>query len=108
MTVHSVADDEVGLSLPLLAEARFVVCAICAVFSIGERWEVAEGNCCCTTSPFSLSYLRAKADEGWLAAEEPNQPRCIIRVLGWKIIRCPLTVLEASKLKDSVRSLIEL
>ena len=27
------------------------VFVICALFSIGEKWEVAEGNCCCTTSP---------------------------------------------------------
>ena len=105
--MHSVDDDEVGLSPPLLAEAQFVVCVICALFSMGEKWEVAEGNYCCTTSPFCLSHLRTKADEGRLAAEEPNQPRCIIQVLGWKIIRCPLTVLQASKVKNSARSLIQ-
>ena len=52
--MHSVDDDEVGLSLPLLAEAQFVVCVIWALFSMGEKWEVAEGNCYCTTSPFPL------------------------------------------------------
>ena len=72
-----------------------------------KKWEVAEGNCCCTTSPFSLSQLRAKTAEGRSAAEEPHQPRCIIQVLGWKIIHCPLTVLQASKLEDSAPSLLE-
>ena len=84
-----------------------LVCVICALFGLGEKWEVAEGNCCCTTSPFSLSHLRAKADERRLAAEKPNQPRCIIQFLGWKIIHRPLTVLQASKLKDSASCLIE-
>ena len=92
--MHSVDDDEVGLSPPLLAEAQFVVCVICALFNMGENWGVAKGNCCCTTSPVSLSHLRTKADEGRLAAEEPNQPRCIIQVLGRKV-------------KESARSLIE-
>ena len=102
----SIIADEVGLSPPLLAEAQFVVCVICALFSTGNKRESAEGNCSCTTSPFSLSGLRAKADEGRLAAEEPNQPRCIIQVLGCKKICCPLTVLQVSKLKDSARSLM--
>ena len=105
--MHSGDDDVVGLSPPLLAQAQFVVCVICALFSTGTQWEVAECNCCCTPSPFSLSHLRTKADDGRLAAEEPNQAYCIIQVLGWKIIRCALTVLQASKLKDSARSLIE-
>ena len=49
--MHSVDYDEVGLSPPLLAEAHFVVCSVRALFSMGEKWDVAEGNCCCTTSP---------------------------------------------------------
>ena len=105
--MQSEYDDVVRLSPPLVAEAQFAVCVICALFSMGTQWEVAEGNCCCANSPFSLSHLRTKADDGQLAAEEPNQPYCIIQVLGWKIIRCPLTVLQASKLEDSARSLIE-
>ena len=105
--MHIVDDDEVGLSSPLVAEAQFVVCVICALFRMGEKWEVVEGNCCCTTSPFSLSRLRIKAEDGRTATEEPSQPRCIIQVLGWKIISCPLTVLQASRLKDCARSLME-
>ena len=40
-----------------------VICALC---SMGEKWLVAEGDCCCTTSPFSFSNLTTKADEGQL------------------------------------------
>ena len=58
--MHSVDDDEVGLSPPLLAEAQFAVCVICTPFSMRQNWEVAEGNCCCTTSPFSFSHPRVK------------------------------------------------
>ena len=70
-------------SLPL----THFVCVICTLFSMGEKLEPAEGNFCpCTTSPFSLCHLRKIADGGRLAAKEPNQPRCIMHVLGWKII----------------------
>ena len=62
---------------------------------------MSEGNCCCTTSPFTPSHLRTKADGIRLAAEE------LIQVLGYKIIRSPLTVPQASKLKDSAPSLQE-
>ena len=48
-----------------------------------------------------LSHLRAKADAGRFAAEEPNQPRRIIPVPGWKIIRCPQTV---SSSKQALRT----
>ena len=37
--VHSVYDDEVGLSPPLLAEVQFVDCVICALYSVGRIME---------------------------------------------------------------------
>ena len=41
-------------------------------------------------------------------AEEPNHPRRIIRVLEWKIIRCPKTgPCKKASLRNSARSLIE-
>ena len=41
-------------------------------------------------------------------AEEPNHPRRIIRVLKWKIIRCPKTgPSKKASLRNSARSLIE-
>ena len=44
-----------------------------------------------------ISHLRAKADAGRFVAEEPNQPRRIIRVSGWKIIRCPKNILSSKQ-----------
>ena len=41
-------------------------------------------------------------------AEEPNHPRRIIRVLHWKIVRCPKTgPSKKASLRNSARSLIE-
>ena len=41
-------------------------------------------------------------------AEEPNHPRRIIRVLEWKILRCPKTgPSKKASLRNSARSLIE-
>ena len=41
-------------------------------------------------------------------AEKPNHPRRIIRVLQWKIIRCPKTgPSKEASLRNSARSLIE-
>ena len=41
-------------------------------------------------------------------AEEPNHPRRIIRILEWKIIRCPKTgPSKKASLRNSARSLIE-
>ena len=41
-------------------------------------------------------------------AEEPNHPRRIIRVLEWKIIRCPKTgPSKQASLRNSARSLME-
>ena len=52
--VHSVYDDVVGLSSPVLAEAQFDDCVICAA------WFSAAANC--TNSPLP-AHLKAKADE---------------------------------------------
>ena len=49
--MHSVYDDVVGLSSPLLAEVQFVDCVISALFGLGRKLKVAEGNCCCTHHP---------------------------------------------------------
>ena len=76
--VHSVNDNEVGLSLPLLAEAQFVVCGFSALFS----WATI-----CINHP-DLCHLRTEANAGRLLAEEPNQPPGIIRISGWKRIHC--------------------
>ena len=72
--MHSVNDDEVELSSPLLAEAQFVVCGISASIS-------------CTNHP-DLSHLRTEANVGQLLAEEPDLPLCILRISGREIIRC--------------------
>ena len=76
--MHSVDDDEVGLSPPLLAQAQFVVCGISTLFSCVRN---------CTNDP-NLSHLRAEANAGRLLAEEPNLPHRIIRISGRKIIHC--------------------
>ena len=82
------------------------LCDLRAFLAWAEKWKPPEGNCCCTNHP-DLAHLRTKADDARLAAEEPKQPPRIIRFSGWKIIRCPLTEPQASKLKDSARCLIE-
>ena len=76
--VHSVNDEDVGLSPPLLAEVQFVVCGSSALFSWARS---------CTNHP-NLSHLRTEANAGRLLAEEPNQPPRIIRISCWKIIHC--------------------
>ena len=35
--MHSLHSHELGLSLPLWADARFVVCVICALFILAEK-----------------------------------------------------------------------
>ena len=72
--MHSVNEDEVGLSPPLLAGAHFGVCGIRALSSWGRN---------CTKNP-DLSHLRTEANAGWLLAEEPNVPPHIIRISGRK------------------------
>ena len=49
--MHSVYVEEVGLPLPLLAEAQFVDCLIGARFSLAKNPKVAEGNCSCADLP---------------------------------------------------------
>ena len=73
-------------SSPFLAEAHVFVGSVPFLAGLGS-------------APITLylSHLRAKADAGRFAAEEPNQPRRIIRVSGWKIIRCPQTVLSSKQ-----------
>ena len=64
---------------------------ICALFSVGEKKYAA--------APITLylSHLRAKADAGQFEAEEPNQPRHIIRVFGWKKYTVSNLSYQASK-----------
>ena len=76
--MHRVNDDGVGLSLPLMAEVQFVDCGISALFSWARN---------CTNHP-DLSHLRTEANAGRRLAEKPNQPPRIIRISGWKKIRC--------------------
>ena len=68
--MHSVDDDGVGLSLPLLAEAQFVVCGIIALFGWAR-------NC---TNHADLSHLKVEENAGQFLAEEPNLPSSIIRI----------------------------
>ena len=85
--MHSVNDGEVEPSPPHLAEVQFVDCGISALFSLTRD---------CTNHP-DLSDLRTKANGGQLLAEEPNQPPRIIRISGWKIIRCPKAALSSKR-----------
>ena len=85
--MHSVDDDEVGLSPPLLAEARFVVCVICALCSSARG---------CTNHP-DLSSLRTEANAGLLLAEERNLPPRIIRISDSKIICCLKAALSSKQ-----------
>ena len=73
-------------SSPFLAEAHVI--AGSAPFLAGQ------GS---ATITLHLSHLRAKADAGRFGAEEPNPPRRIIRVSGWKMIHCPQTVLSGKQ-----------
>ena len=72
--MHSVNDDEVELSPPLLAQAQFVVCGMRALLSWARN---------CTNHP-DLSHLRTEAYAGRLLAEEPNLPPRIIQISGRK------------------------
>ena len=85
--MHSVDDDDVGLSRALLAEAQFVVCGISAPFSPARN---------CTNHP-DLSHLRKEANAGRLLAEEPNLPPRIIRIWGRKKIRCLKAALSSKQ-----------
>ena len=85
--MHSVDDDEAGLSPPLLAEAQFVVCVICALFSWARE---------CTKHP-DLSHLSAEANAGLFLAEEPNLPPRIIRLSDRKILRCLKAALSSKQ-----------
>ena len=76
--MHSVDDDEVGLSRPLLAEVQFVDCGSCALFSWARN----------RTHHPDLSHLRTEADAGTLLGEEPKQPLRIILISGWKKTHC--------------------
>ena len=76
--MQSLNDDKVGLSVPLLAGVQFVDCGSCALFSWARD---------CTNHP-DFCHLRTEANAGRLLAEEPKQPPRIIRISGWKIIRC--------------------
>ena len=76
--MHSVDDDEVGLSPPLLAKAQFFICGISALFSWAR-------NC---TNHSDLSHLRTEANAGRLLAEEPSLPPRIVWISGLKILCC--------------------
>ena len=78
ISVHSVDDDEAGLSPPLLVRAQVLVCVICALFN----WATNSIN-----HP-DLSHLRTEANAGLLLAEEPKLPPHIICISDRKIIHC--------------------
>ena len=85
--MHSLDDDEVGLSPPLLADPQFVVCGSSALFSWAR-------NC---TNHTDLSHLRTEANTGRRLAEEPNLPPHIIRISARKIIRCLKAALSSKQ-----------
>ena len=87
ISVHSVDDDEVELSPPLLAEAQFVVCWISALFS-WVRY--------CINHP-DLSHLRTEANAGRLLAEEPNLRPRIIEISRRKKICCLKSALSSKQ-----------
>ena len=60
--MHSVYDDVVGLSSPLVAEVQFVDCVISALFSVGRKIQSCRRQLLLHQSP-SSSHLKAKADE---------------------------------------------
>ena len=91
ISVHSVNDDEVRQSAPLLAEAPFVVCVICAPFSSARD---------CTNHP-DISHLRTEANAGLSLAEEPNLPPRIIPIFDRKIIRPLQAVLSRKQAKGT-------
>ena len=62
--MHSVYDDEVGLSSPLLAEEQFVHSVLCALFSVGGKIESRQRQLLLQQNP-DLAHLRTKADETW-------------------------------------------
>ena len=68
--LHSMEDDDVGLSPPPLAEAQFVVCVICALFSWAAN---------CIDQP-DLFHLTTEENTGQLLAQEPNLPPGIIQI----------------------------
>ena len=74
------------LSSPFLAEAHAIMESAPFLAGLGSA-----------PRTLYISHLRAKADAGRFVAEEPNQPRRIIRVSGGKIIRCPHTVLSSKQ-----------
>ena len=87
ISLHSVNDDEAGLSPPLLAEAGFVVCWRSALFSWARN---------CIYHP-DLSNLKTEANAGQRLAEEPNLPPRIIRFSDRKIIRCLKATLSSKQ-----------
>ena len=60
--MHSVYDDEVGLSSPILAAYSLLIVLSAPFLGWAKKWKVAKGNCCCTNHP-DLAHLRTKADE---------------------------------------------
>ena len=68
--MHSVCDDVVRLSSPLLAEVQFVDCVISALFSVGRKIRSHRRQLLLHQSPLSF-HLKAKADE--LGKRQRNQ-----------------------------------
>ena len=85
--MHSVDDDEVALSPPLMDEATFAACVICSRFSWARE---------CTNHP-DLSHLRTEANVGRLLAEKPNLPPRIIQISDRKIISCLKAALSSKQ-----------
>ena len=81
--MHSVYVAEVGLSSPLTAEVQFVDCVISALFLAWPEKNPKSPKAT-AAAPITLpSHIcKGKADETWLAAEEPSQPPRIIRSSG--------------------------
>ena len=75
----------------LLAEAQFVVCVSCALFS----WAT---NC---SNHADLSHLRTEASAVRPLAEEPNLRPHIIRISGRKMIRSLKAALPSKQAKGT-------
>ena len=97
--MHSVDIDGVELPSPFLAEAQSFDCVISALY-----FSTAQG-----TAPITLylSHLYNRGQWTGFKTEEPRHTPRIIRFLVCPIIHFSSTQLQASKLKDFARSLME-
>ena len=97
--MHGVYVEDVRLHSPLQAELQFVDYVISARFSLGRKIQSRRRQLQLHQSP-SPAQLSSKGGWTWQVTEEPRQPPRIIRFSACPMIHCPLTRLQASKLKE--------